>query len=98
MSLNASISNGPPLFKRQQGDNRVIIKEFPKQVKCLIIHQRFIIDESAVALFSDGNVCVEYTIIRSDYKILPNDQKILIEPSTIIRYILSPNNLMVCQF
>ena len=67
----------------------VIIKGFPKQVKCLIINQHFIIYQNAVTLFSDGNVCVECTIIRSDYKILLNEQKILFVPSTIIRCCVS---------
>ena len=97
MSLNANIFNGSPLFKCQEGDDRVIIKEFPKQVKYLIIHQRFMINETAATVFSDGNVCVECTIIRNDYQILPHEEKKLFDPPTIIPYVLNQNNLVVCQ-
>jgi hypothetical protein len=94
MSLNANIFNGSPLFKRQAGDERVIIKEFPKQVKCLIIHQ---LNETVVTVFSQGNVCVECTIIRNEYQILRHKQKNLFEPLTIIPYVLNQHNLVVCQ-
>ena len=97
MNLNANIFNGSPLFKRQVCDQRVIIREFPKQVKCLIIHQRFMINETVVTVFSQGNVCVECTIIRNEYQILRHEQKILFEPLIIMPYILNHNNLVVCQ-
>ena len=89
MSLNANIFNGSPLFKRQAGDERVIIKEFPKQVRCLITHQRFMINETVVTVFSQGNVCVECTIIRNDYQILPHEEFFLFDPPTIIPYVLN---------
>ena len=97
MNLNANIFNGSPLFRRQACDQRAIITEFPKQVKCLIIHQRFMINETVVTVFSQGNVCVECTIIRNEYQILRHEQKILFEPLTIIPYVLNQHNLVVCQ-
>ena len=96
MSLNTSLFNGSPLFHLQEGNKRHIIKESPKLIKCLVMHQRFMMDPHTVSLISDGNICVECIIIRSDYQNLPKEQKILFEPSTIIRYVLPPSSLVVC--
>ena len=97
MSLNTSALNGSPLFHRDSNDNCPIITEFPKQIKCLILHQRFMINQYAISLLNDGNVCVECTCIRDDFEILANENKILFEPFTIITYVLSPSTLVVNQ-
>ena len=43
-SLNASQLSSTNLFHRSFFDERSIIKEFPKRVKCLVIHQIFLIN------------------------------------------------------
>jgi hypothetical protein len=43
-SLNSNQLSGTPVFHRSFSDERLICKEFPKNVKCLVIHQKFLIN------------------------------------------------------
>ena len=62
MSLDASEFNGYPLFYRSFEDEISEIKEFPKKVKYLVIHTRFLINQRATSLFS------EYDLLRISSK------------------------------
>jgi hypothetical protein len=97
LSLNAVEFNGSPIFHRPFDDKRSIITEFPKHVKCLVIHQRYLINRNVSSVLSNNNTCIECTIIRQDYGILENEKKILFEPASLLRYVLQGNNLVCSQ-
>ena len=97
MSLNASQFNGSPLFHRLSDDDRSVINEFPKQVKCLVLHKRYLINRNATSILSENNICIECTIIREEYNVLQNEINILFDSAAIIRCILGPNNLVCSQ-
>ena len=97
LSLNAVEFNGSPIFRRPFNDKRSIIKEFPKHVKCLVIHQRYLINGNVSSLYSNNNICIECTIIRQDYGILENEKKILFDPGSLLGYIMKGCNLVCSQ-
>ena len=97
LSLNAVEFNGSPIFRRPFDDKRSIITEFPKHVKCLVIHQRYMINGNVSSLYSNNNICIECTIIRQDYGILENEKKILFDPGSLLGYIMKGCNLVCSQ-
>ena len=96
-SLNSNQLSGTPVFHRSFSDERLICKEFPKNVKCLVIHQKFLINQNVTSVSVENNVCVECTIIRNNYEIDSNERKMLFEPATVLRYVLGHHNMILSQ-
>ena len=96
-TLNSSQLNGTPLSRRSFSDQRLIVKEFPKNVKFLVIQQRFLINQNVTTISTENNICVECTIIRNNYEIDTAERKMLFEPATILRLVLGPNNMILSQ-
>jgi hypothetical protein len=96
-SLNSDQLSGTPVFYRSFYDERLICKEFPKNVKCLVIHQKFLINQNVTTVSIENNVCVECTIIRNNYEIDSNERKMLFEPATVLRYVCGHHNMILSQ-
>ena len=97
MSLVTGAINGSPILQRSMEDTRSIISEFPKKIKCLVIHRRFLKKQYIGNLFCFSNICIECTLIRENYEIRDEEKLILLEPTIITKFILSLNSLVVSQ-
>ena len=97
MSLVTGAINGSAILHRTLEDTRSIISEFPKKIKCLVIHKRFLKNQYIGNLFCFSNICIECTLIRENYEIREEEQCILLEPTIITKFILSLNSLVVSQ-
>ena len=62
-----------------------------------MIHQRFLINQNVTSVIAENNICVECTIIRSEYGINTDETRMLFEPATIRRFVLGQNNMILSQ-
>ena len=91
LMLYVSLPNAH-LFNRDINDRRPIMKEFPKKVKGLVVHQRFL-DNSLTGGINNNIICVECTIIKEEYH---KSSKVLFESSLVVRHVLKKqSNLIV---
>ena len=97
MSLVTRAINVSPILHRSMEDTRSIISEFPKKIKCLVIHKRFLKNQYIGNLFCFSIMCIECTLIRENYEIRDEEKCILLEPTIITKFILSLNSLVVSQ-
>ena len=98
MSLVSGLFAGHPLLNRNMNDTRTVINEFPKKVKCLVIHTRYLKNQYIPNLSCLNNICIECTLIRENHEIRDEEMKILFEPASITKYITTLNNLVLSIF
>ena len=95
MSLVSLGLSGSQLHNRPMDDNRSILSDFPRKIKCLIIHKRYMKNSYYGSLCSAANICIEVTLIRENYEIRPEENRVLFDPAQVTKYILTLNNLVV---
>ena len=95
MCLVSNIFSGNQLLNRKMEDTRIIMNEFPKKVKCLVIHTRYLKNQYIANIACVTNICIECTLIRENYEIRDEERKILFEPASITKYITTLSNLVL---
>ena len=87
-----------PIYNRNTGDNRKVIKELPKRMAALVVHRKYTVDGNNMSQTYQDNICVECSVVNKG--LIPHDlyTRQSFEPTAVIRYIMkSKTNIVGCQ-
>jgi hypothetical protein len=48
-----------PIYNRNTGDTRIVIKELPKRMAALVVHRKYTVDGNNMSQTYQDNICVE---------------------------------------
>ena len=76
MLLVSGLFAGCPLLNRNlDADTCIVVNDYSKKVKCLVIHTRYLKNQYITNSTCLSNICIEYTLIRENYEIRNEEEK-----------------------
>ena len=92
----SSLKNKVVCYKRKRNDKRNVYDEFPKKIKALVIHNKYVIHNNVAHFSRDENICLECTLLGDNGKVIVNYDRALFHRPCVIRYVVKGiNNLIV---
>ena len=82
---------------RLTGDIRVPQCTFPKRVKAIVVHQKFIVKKSVANILDVDNTCVEVTLLTIGGNELTNYTRALFSPGSVYKWCTSSKNSLIAH-
>ena len=96
INLISTVDNHVLCHNRSKDDKRIIHNELPSKMKALVVHKKFIIEDSTARISPHDNVCIECTILGDLGIPISDYSEALFSKHCITRRIgKSKNNLVV---
>ena len=68
---------------RSADDTRILQHNFPKRVKAIVVHKKFIVKNSVANIMDVDNICVEVTLLTNGGNELTNYTRALFSPGSV---------------
>ena len=96
VELISSVDNNVMCHKRGRDDKRHVLKEFPKQMKALVLHKKCTINNNVAYCSPQDNTCIECTLLGDRGLPIAGYEKALFDNTCVKRYITKSDvNLIV---
>ena len=82
---------------RLSDDFRVPQYTFPKRVKAIVVHKKFIVKNTVANIMDVDNICVEVTLLTNGGNELTNYTRALFSPGSVYKWCTSSKNSLIAH-
>ena len=83
--------------KRSVEDVRIVYVSFPKRVKAVVVHKKYIVSNTVMNVMDVNNICIEVTLLTNGGKEMENYAHVLISPGSVYKWCTSSKNSLIAH-
>ena len=83
--------------KRSVEDVRMVYVSFPKRVKAVVVHKKYIVSNTVMNVMDVNNICIEVTLLTNGGMELENYVRVLVAPGSVYKWCTSSKNSLVAH-